>query len=101
MAHFDKVLPDRIHRVIYEDLVIDPEAEIRRLFDYIGIAFEDRCMRFYDNERVVQTLSSQQVRKPIYRSGIEQWRPYEEWLGPLKAALGPVLDTYPAAPSFD
>ncbi|HWY16539.1 MAG TPA: sulfotransferase [Rhizomicrobium sp.] len=98
MAHFDHVLPGRIHRVIYEDLVANPETEIRRLFDYLGLPFEEQCLRFHENPRTVRTLSVEQVRMPLYRSGMGQWRPYEPWLGPLRAALGPVLDAYPDVP---
>jgi tetratricopeptide (TPR) repeat protein len=98
MAHFDAVLPGRVHRVIYETLVEDTEAEVRRLLDYCGLPFEDGCLRFFENDRPVRTASSEQVRKPIYRDGIDHWRHYEPWLQPLKTALGPVLDAYPAAP---
>ena len=99
MTHFDAALPGRIHRVIYERLVEDPEAEIRRLLDYCGLPFEDACLRFHENERPVRTASSEQVRQPIFREGVDHWRHFEPWLGPLKAALGPVLDSYPTPPS--
>lgn len=95
MAHFDSVLPGRIHRVIYEQLVDDPEREVRRLLDYCGLPFEEDCLHFYRNSRAVRTASSEQVRQPIFREGVEQWRNFEPWLGPLKAALGPVLQDYP------
>ena len=98
MAHFDEVLPGRVHRVIYEHMVEDTEAEVRRLLDYCGLPFEDACLRFFENDRPVRTASSEQVRKPIYRDGIDHWRHYEPWLEPLKTALGPVLEAYPAAP---
>jgi predicted Zn-dependent protease len=100
MAHYDDVLPGRIHRVIYENMVDDTEAEVRRLLAYCGLPFEEQCLRFFENERPVRTASSEQVRKPIYRDGVDQWRHYEPWLGPLKAALGSVLDAYPAVPEF-
>ena len=100
MAHFDEVLPGRVHRVIYERMVEDTESEVRRLLDYCGLPFEPGCLRFFENERPVRTASSEQVRQPIYRDGVDHWRHYEEWLGPLKAALGPVLDAYPAVPEF-
>ncbi len=100
MAHFDRVLPGRVHRVIYEDLVANPETEVRRLFDYLGLPFEEQCLRFHENKRAVNTLSSEQVRMPLYKSGVAQWEPYEAWLGPLKAALGPVLEFYPQAPGL-
>lgn len=98
MAHFDAVLPGRIHRVFYEQLVDDTEAEVRRLLDHCDLPFEPGCLRFFESERPVRTASSEQVRQPIYRDGIEQWRHFESWLDPLKVALGPVLDTYPAVP---
>jgi hypothetical protein len=98
MAHYDAVLPGRVHRVIYEQLVADPEAEIRRLLDYCGLPFEDQCLRFHETERAVWTPSSQQVRQPIYANDLDAWKPYERWLGPLKSALGDVLTAYPAVP---
>ncbi len=100
MAHFDAVLPGRIHRVIYERLIEDTEGEIRRLLDYCGLPFDEACLRFHENERAVRTASSEQVRQPIYKEAVEHWRHFEPWLGPLKDALGPVLDAYPAAPEF-
>ncbi len=99
MAHFDAVLPGRVHRVIYEDLVRDPEAEVRRLLDYCGLPFEDGCLRFYENDRAVRTASSEQVRSPIFTDATDHWRRFEPWLGPLKAALGPHLEAYPSPPS--
>ncbi|HEX4159479.1 MAG TPA: sulfotransferase [Rhizomicrobium sp.] len=98
MAHFDAVLPGRIHRVFYEDMVRDTETEARRLFDYCGLPFEPASLRFYESERVVFTLSAEQVRRPIFTRANEQWRNYERWLGPLKAALGELPDIYPAVP---
>jgi hypothetical protein len=98
LAHFDRVAPGRMHRVIYEDLVRNPEPEIRRLLDYCGLPFESPCLRFYETDRGIRTISSEQVRQPLYRDSVEQWRHFEPWLGPMKAALGPVLDVYPAVP---
>ena len=98
MAHFDAVLPGRVHRVIYEQLIDDTESEVRRLLDYCGLPFEAACLRFYENDRAVRTASSEQVRQPIFRDALEHWRHFEPWLGPLKQALGPVLDCYPAVP---
>jgi tetratricopeptide (TPR) repeat protein len=92
MAHFDAVLPGRVHRVIYERMVDDTEAEVRRLLDYCGLPFEEGCLRFFENDRPVRTASAEQVRRPIYKEGVDQWRNYEPWLDPLKAALGPVLE---------
>ena len=98
MTHFDAVLPSRVHRVIYEDLVEDTEREVRRLLEFCGLPFEPGCLRFFENDRPVRTASSEQVRRPIYRDGVDQWRHFEPWLDPLKDALGPVLTAYPAAP---
>lgn len=100
MAFFDEVLPGRIHRVIYESMIEDTESEVRRLLEYCGLPFEDSCLRFYENERAVRTASSQQVRRPIFREGVDHWRHYEPWLDPLKKSLGAVLEAYPAAPTF-
>lgn len=95
MDHWDEVLPDRVHRVHYEDMIADSETEIRKLLDYCGLEFEESCLRFWETERAIRTPSAEQVRQPIYTSGLEQWRHYEDHLGPLKEALGPVLDRYP------
>jgi tetratricopeptide (TPR) repeat protein len=100
MAHFDEVLPGRIYRVIHEKLVEDPESEIRKLLAYCGVPFEEQCLRFYETERPVRTASSEQVRQPISKEGLEQWQNFEPWLAPLKAALGPVLAAYPDVPPF-
>jgi len=99
MAHLDAVLPGRVHRVIYERMVEDTEAEIRRLLDYCGLDFEPACLEFYNTERAVRTPSSEQVRRPIYREATEEWRAYVPHLGPLKEALGAVLEAYPEAPA--
>jgi tetratricopeptide (TPR) repeat protein len=99
MAHVDRVLPGRVHRVIYEQMVDNTEAEVRKLLDYCGVEFEPACLEFYKTERAVRTPSSEQVRRPIYRDATEEWRPYEARLGALKQALGPVLDAYPDAPA--
>jgi len=101
MAHYDAVLPGRVHRVFYEQLVEDTESEVRRLLDYCGLSFDEACLRFHENARAVRTASSEQVRQPIYRQGLDHWRTFEPWLGPLKDALGPVLDAYPAVPGRD
>jgi predicted Zn-dependent protease len=100
MAHFDQVLPGRVHRVIYESLVADTEAEVRSLLAFCGLSFDERCLKFYENERAVRTASSEQVRKPIYREGLDHWRHFEAYLEPLKGALGSVLECYPAVPEF-
>jgi tetratricopeptide (TPR) repeat protein len=88
MAHVDQVLPGRVYRVHYEELVDDTETEVRRLLDHCGLAFDTRCMQFHENARAVATASSEQVRLPIYRDAIGHWRHYEAWLAPLKDALG-------------
>ena len=100
MAHFDAVLPGRVHRVIYEYMVADTEREVRRLLAYCGLPFDDRCLEFWRNERAVRTASSEQVRQPIYQDALEQWRHFDTWLAPLRDALGPVLEAYPSAPAF-
>jgi len=86
-AHFDAVLPGRVHRVDYETLVAEPEREIRRLLTACGLAFEPGCLAFHKAHRTVWTPSAEQVRRPLFRNGIEHWRHFEPWLGPLKAAL--------------
>jgi predicted Zn-dependent protease len=91
MAHFDDVLPGRVVRVIYEDMVADTEGETRRLLAALGLDFEPACLKFYENSRAVRTASSEQVRRPIFREGLDQWRNYEPWLTPLSDALGPAL----------
>ncbi len=99
MAHIDSVEPGRVHRVIHEALLDDPEAEVRALLAFLDQPFEEACLAFHANARAVRTASSEQVRRPINRDGVDQWRPYDAWLGPLKQALGPVLDAYPAIPA--
>ncbi len=94
MAHFDRAMPGRIHRAVYERVVEDTEAEVRRLLDYCGLPFEEGCLRFYENERAVRTASSEQVRKPIYRDALEQWTHYRPWLAPLEQSLGQALQRW-------
>ena len=89
MDHWDAMLPGRVHRVQYEEMVADTDAQIRALLDYCELDFEDQCLRFYETDRAVRTPSSEQVRKPIYTEGLEQWRNFEAHLDPLKEALGP------------
>ena len=98
MAHFDAVLPGRIHRVIHEDLLHDPEAEIRRMLDYLGLPFDERCLRFHETQRTVLTPSSEQVRRPLTAEGVGRWRIFEPWLGPLLESLGSVQAGYPVVP---
>lgn len=94
MRHFDAVLPARVHRLIYEDLVDDTEGELRRLLDYCDLPFEQSCLNFYENRRAVSTASAEQVRQPINRRGIDHWRHFEAWLTPLAESLGDALETY-------
>jgi tetratricopeptide (TPR) repeat protein len=100
MRHFDTVLPGRVHRVFYEAMVEDTEAETRRLLEYCGLPFETQCLRFYENARPVRTASSEQVRQPIFKDGMDHWRNFEPWLDPLKRELGPMLESYPRVPEF-
>jgi hypothetical protein len=93
--HFDTALPGRVHRVYYEQLVADPEAELRRLLEYCGLPFEEQCLRFYENRRAVTTISSEQVRLPIYSEGVDHWRHYEPWLGPLRDVVSELVARYP------
>jgi tetratricopeptide (TPR) repeat protein len=95
MDHWDRVLPGRVHRVHYEAMVADTENQVRALLAYCGLPFEEKCLRFYETERAIRTPSAEQVRQPIYTQGLEQWKHYESHLGPLKEALGPVLERYP------
>ena len=95
MDHWDKVLPGKVLRVHYEDVVNNTRQQVERILNYCKLPFEDACVRFYETERSVRTPSSEQVRQPIYKSGLEQWRHFEPWLDPLKMALQPVLDRYP------
>lgn len=101
MAHVDAVLPGRVHRVIHERLIDDPETEVRALLAACGLDFEEACLRFHENARPVRTPSSEQVRRPISRDGVDAWRPFDRWLEPLRDALGTTLHTYPDAPLRD
>jgi tetratricopeptide (TPR) repeat protein len=94
MRHWDAVLPGRVLRVQYEEVVADLEVNVRRILDYCGLEFEPACVEFYRTERSVRTASSEQVRQPIYREALDQWRHYEPWLGPLREALGDALTRY-------
>ena len=94
MRHWDGVLPGRVLRVQHEDVVNDLEANVRRLLDYCELEFEPACVEFHKTERSVRTASSEQVRQPIYREGLDQWRHYEPWLGSLCEALGDALTRY-------
>jgi tetratricopeptide (TPR) repeat protein len=96
MDHWDAVLPGKVLRVHYEDVVADTAAQVRRILDHCGLPYEDACVNFYETKRSVRTPSSEQVRQPIYTSGLEQWRNFEPWLEPLESALGDVPERYPA-----
>ena len=95
MDHWDLVLPGKILRVQYEDVVSDLEGQVRRLLEYCGLPFDNRCINFHTTDRSVRTPSSEQVRRPIYDAGLNSWRPFEDFLGPLKEALGPAVARYP------
>ncbi len=93
MDHWDRVLPGRVLRVRYEDVVADLETQVRRLLDHCDLPFEEACLNFHQTERAVRTASSEQVRQPIYQTGVEQWVNYSPWLDPLREVLGPKLST--------
>ena len=92
MAHFATALPGRVLRVSYEDMVENPEHQVRRLLDYCGLEFEAGCLSFFETDRAIRTPSSEQVRRPIFRDGLTQWRNFQPWLQPLVDALGPLAD---------
>ena len=94
MNHWDKALPGRVLRVHHEDVVADLEGSVHRLLDYCGLEFEPACLEFHKTERSVRTPSSEQVRRPIFREGLDQWKKYEPWLGLLRSALGDALERY-------
>ncbi|MEZ5695457.1 MAG: sulfotransferase [Sphingomonadaceae bacterium] len=98
MAHFERSAPGWIHHISYEQLIEDTEGEIRKLLNYLDLPFDEACLRFYENRRAVYTPSSEQVRSPINREGMERWKRYEAFLEPLRQSLGSVLDHYPAVP---
>ncbi len=94
MRHWDEVLPGRVLKVQHEAVIDDLEPQVRRILDHCGLAFEPACLHFHETRRSVRTPSSEQVRRPIFRDGLDQWRNYEPWLAPLRAALGDALNTY-------
>ncbi|MBV8978379.1 MAG: sulfotransferase [Alphaproteobacteria bacterium] len=94
MAHWDEVLPGKVHRLVHERLLDDPRGEVERLLAFLGLPFDEACLRFYENTRPVLTASAEQVRRPLYKSEVEQWRNFEPWLGPLKQALGEALESW-------
>ncbi|MGB3471008.1 MAG: sulfotransferase [Erythrobacter sp.] len=96
MRHWDTVLPGKVLRVINEDLIAEPEDQIRRILDHCGLPFEQACLQFHKTERAVKTASSEQVRQPINARGVGRWRHFETHLQPLKDVLGPLIDDYRA-----
>jgi len=94
MDHVDRVQPGSVHRLLNERLIDDPEGETRRLLDFVGVPFDPACLEFHKTKRAIQTPSAEQVRRPINRDGVDYWRHYERWLGPMKEALGPALDSW-------
>jgi Tfp pilus assembly protein PilF len=94
MRHLEEVAPGRVHKIIHDDLVDNFEHEVRLLLDYVGVPFDEACLRYYETERPIHTPSAEQVRQPINRSGFGRWRNYEPWLGELKDALGDTLHNW-------
>ena len=92
MDHLHEVAPELIHHVRYENLVADPEGELRGVLDYLGLPWDDSVLRFHESDRVVRTPSAEQVRRPLNRQGMEAWKPYSQWLAPLVEALGPLTE---------
>jgi tetratricopeptide (TPR) repeat protein len=99
MDHFDVVLPGRIHHISYESLVAAPELEVQRLLQYCGLPFEEGCLRFHENRRAIHTISSEQVRRPIYSESVDAWRSYERWLTPMKEGLAGIRGGTSASPT--
>jgi len=95
MDHWDQLLPGKVLRVHYEDVVSDIETQVHRILDHCGLPFEAQCLEFHRTRRAVRTASSEQVRQPIYKDALEHWRHYEAHLDELKSVLGPVLERYP------
>jgi tetratricopeptide (TPR) repeat protein len=94
MRWFDEIQPGAVHRVINERLIEQPEGEVRRLLDYVGVTFDPACLEFYKTDRAVRTPSAEQVRRPINREGVDYWRHYAPWISELEEALGPALDNW-------
>ena len=96
MAHWDQVLPGKVLRVHYENVVGDLEGQVRRILDYLQLPFEQACLDYHQTERSIRTPSSEQVRQPIYKSGLEQWRNFETCLGELEDQLATAIAEYPS-----
>jgi tetratricopeptide (TPR) repeat protein len=94
MRSFDEAAPGAVYRLIHERLVDDPTTEITRLLEAAGLPFDDACLRFFESKRPVRTASAEQVRRPIDKDAVDQWRPFEQYLDPLKTALGDALDNW-------
>ena len=94
MRHWDTVLRGRVLRVCYEDVVEDLEGSVRRILDFCRLPFEAACIEFHKTQRTIRTPSAEQVRQPIFRDGLQQWRNYEPWLKELEGSLGPALARY-------
>ena len=92
MAHLDRVAPDLVHHINYAQLVENPEPQLRDMLAYLGLDWDPNVLNFHKLDRVVRTPSSEQVRRPLNRDGMEVWRPYAEWLGPLRETLGALAD---------
>jgi tetratricopeptide (TPR) repeat protein len=98
MARFDEVAPGTVHRVVYEALVADTEAQVRKLLTALDLRFEPGCLAFWQNDRAVRTASAEQVRQPIFSDGLDHWQRFAPWLSPLRDALGPVVEAWPDPP---
>jgi tetratricopeptide (TPR) repeat protein len=96
MDHWDRVLPGKVLRIHYESVVEDLEGQLRSLLDFLELPFEPQCLDFHRTGRSVRTPSSEQVRQPIFRRGVEQWRNFEPYLVKLRERLQDLVDTYPA-----
>ena len=101
MNHWDCVLPGKVLRVHYEHVVADLEGQVRRILEFLGLPFEENCLGYHRTDRSIRTPSSEQVRQPIYRRGLEQWRNFEPWLEPLKTRLTAEIEDYPYEPGAD
>ncbi len=101
MDHIEALQPGAVHRVLNERLIDDPEGEVRRMLDFVGVPFDPACLEFHRNTRAVQTPSAEQVRRPINRDGVDYWKHYERWLTPMKEALGDTLEKWDKPPLHD
>ena len=95
MQHWHRVIPGHVLDVQYEDVVADLEGQVRRILEFCELPWDDQCLRFFENERAVNTASSEQVRQPIYASAQHRWRNFEPHLAPLIEVLEPLLRELP------